>query len=266
MPSDSGRGPVFRASRRRPLKGHVLLDERAERRLRRIRWQRIGVTLGLIAAVTGLVALYVSPALRVHNVQVTGTTVVDAEQVAQLAGFEDDSMLRLDIESARRRIEYLPMVQSVEITRRWPQTLRIKVTERAPWGYWQSGGTLYPIDSEGIVLQGVQPPEGAPVINNVGPPSRLVAGDHTDRDAVSLTQALLQKVPAQLSLNVAALEYSVDSGLVVVTDAWYRVVIGDSQNIDYKLTVWQAVEGQLGREAMNGHVLDLRFGDRPSFQ
>lgn len=266
MRSDGGRNPVFRSGRRRALKGHVLLDERAERRLRRIHWQRAGVALGLTLAVAGLVALYVSPALRVHNVEVTGVVTVDAQQVAQLAGFGDDSMLRVDIESARRRIEYLPMVQSVEITRHWPQTMRIKVTERAPWGFWQSGENLYPIDAEGIVLGGVQPPEGAPVIKNVGPPSRLVAGDHTDLDAVSLTRALLQKVPAQLSLNVAALEYSAGSGLAIVTDAGYRVVIGDSQNIDYKLAVWQAVEGQLGREAMSGHVLDLRFGDRPSFQ
>jgi hypothetical protein len=44
------------------------------------------------------------------------------------------------------------------------------------------------------------------------------------------------------------------------------VVIGDSQNMDYKLAVWQQIEKELGRETMGGHVLDLRFGDRPSFQ
>lgn len=266
MPSDGGRDPIFRSGRRRALKGHMLLDEQAERRLRRIRWQRVLVSAGVVAAVAGLIALYISPALRVHNVSVSGTTVVDAEQVKQLAGFDEDSMLRLDFESARRRIEYLPMVESVQISRRWPQTVRINVIERTAWGYWQSGETLYPIDAEGVVLQGVLPAEGAPVIKNVGPPSRLVAGDHTDRDAVRLTQALIEKVPVQLSLGIAALEYSVDTGLVVYTDAWYRVVMGDSQNTDYKLTVWQAIEGQLGREAMSGHVLDLRFGDRPSFQ
>ncbi len=67
-------------------------------------------------------------------------------------------------------------------------------------------------------------------------------------------------------MNVAALEYSPQQGLALTTDAGYRVVVGDSQNMDYKLAVWQEIEGRLGRETMAGHVLDLRFGDRPSFQ
>jgi hypothetical protein len=56
------------------------------------------------------------------------------------------------------------------------------------------------------------------------------------------------------------------SGLTVQTDAGHRVVIGDSENVEYKLAVWGQIEAELGREAMGGHVLDLRFGDRPSLQ
>ena len=33
-----------------------------------------------------------------------------------------------------------------------------------------------------------------------------------------------------------------------------------------KLAVWREIEASLGRANMTGHVLDLRFGDRPSFQ
>jgi hypothetical protein len=35
--------------------------------------------------------------------------------------------------------------------------------------------------------------------------------------------------------------------------------------VDYKLAVWQAVEEDIGREDMAGHVLDLRFRDRPAY-
>lgn len=251
---------------RRPLRGHVLMDERAERRLRRIRWRRVGITLLLLFSATGLVLLYRSPALRVQRVEVSGATVTSAGQVAQLAGLDGKSMLRLDLEAAQQRIRYLPMVASVHISRRWPRTVRITVTERTPWGYWQSGDKMYPIDAEGVVLEAVQPPEGAPVIKDMGPPTRLVPGDRTDPDAVRLVQALAQEIPSRLSLNITSIEYSIDTGVVLQADAGYRVVIGDSQNTDYKLAVWQAVEAELGREAMVGHVLDLRFGDRPAFQ
>ena len=106
----------------------------------------------------------------------------------------------------------------------------------------------------------------SPVIRSVTDPVRLAPGDRVDRDAVQLAQALVRLVPETLALNLDGLEYSPDKGLTVSTDAGYRVVVGDSQNVDYKLAVWRSVEKELGREAMSGHVLDLRFGERPSFQ
>jgi hypothetical protein len=112
----------------------------------------------------------------------------------------------------------------------------------------------------------VQPPEGATVIDDRGGPVKLLPGDRVDVDAVALAQVLLQRVPEVLGLNVAALEYTPQAGLSLVTDGGYRVVVGDSQNVDFKLAVWRTVEADLGREAMAGHVLDLRFEDRPSFQ
>ncbi len=264
--SPGSRRPAYASSARRPLRGHILMDERSERRLRRIRWRRVGVTLLLLLSVAGLIALYRSPALRVQHVQVTGANVTGAGQIRELAALEGKSMLRPGLAAAEQRIRYLPMVADVRISRRWPQTVRIAVTERTPWGYWQSGDKMYAIDAEGVVLEGVQPPEGAPVIKDVGPPARLVPGDHTDGDAVRLVRALTEQIPSRLGLNVTSIEYSIDTGVVLQADAGYRVVIGDSQNTDYKLAVWQAVEAELGREAMAGHVLDLRFGDRPAFQ
>ena len=95
---------------------------------------------------------------------------------------------------------------------------------------------------------------------------RLVAGDHVDADAVSLAQKLLQQVPQSVAQNIAGFEYSLDKGLTVLTEAGYRVVMGDSQNMAYKLAVWKGVEGKLGQETMSGHVLDVRFEQRPSYQ
>ena len=143
--------------------------------------------------------------------------------------------------------------------------MRVVITERAPWAFWQAGEDRYAIDTEGVVLPGSVPLENAPVIRDVSGPRDWRRGDQVDRDAVVLSRALLERVPEKLAMNVAA-EYSPQQGLALTTDAGYRVVVGDSQNVDYKLAVWQAIEGRLGRETMADTVLDLRFGDRPSFQ
>lgn len=255
-------------SRRRTIQGEVLLDgeraERRDRRERRIRWRRIGSGFAAIALIAGLIGLYFSPLLRVDEVQVSGTTVVNQEDVLDLIDLEGDSMLQVDTAAIERSVLSLPMVYKASVERKWPGTVTIEITERSAWGYWQTAGNVYPIDIEGFVLSGVTPPDGATVIEDTVSTTPLSPGDEVDADAVFLAQVLVDRLPETVSPTVGAIQYSPELGLSVETSAGYRVVIGDSQNFDYKLSVWQALEAELGPQGMAGHVLDLRFGDRPS--
>ena len=257
--------PFSRKSRVKAVRGEVLLDDRTRRRLSRIRWRRIGAVLAIAGVFAGLVALYFSPALRVHEIEVVGATTISTADVEALAGLDRASLLTADLSAAELRIEELAMVKAATITRAWPQTVSIAIVERTPWAVWQTGARAYAVDNEGVVLVG-DAPEGAPVISVSGAEVGLEPGQIVDQDAVALARLLTERVPAELALNVATFEWSGDRGLVITTDSGYRVVLGDSQDMDYKLAVWREIEAKLGRANMTGHVLDLRFGDRPSFQ
>ena len=224
--------PFSRKGRAKAVRGEVLLDDRTRRRLSRIRWRRIGAVLAIMGVFAGLVALYFSPALRVHEIEVGGATTVSAADIEAAAGLNGASLLTADLSAAESRVEGLPMVKEATITRAWPRTVSIAIVERTPWAVWQAGSRAYTVDEEGVVLVGDAP----------------------------------ERVPAELALNVATFEWSDDRGLTITTDSGYSVVLGDSQDMEYKLAVWREIEANLGRENMTGHVLDLRFGDRPSFQ
>jgi cell division protein FtsQ len=200
----------------------------------------------------------------VQRVEVVGAAQVDPAQIEQAVGLQGKSMLHLDLSAAQASAASFPLVQSVRIERRWPQTVRVLVSERQPVAYWQVGQDRYPVDPEGVVLGEVAPPEGAPVITDLSNPVRLIPGDRVDRDAVSLARQLSTRVPGTLGAGVASWEYSVDRGLALVTAEGYRVIVGDSQDVEYKLAVWKAITEQLGPEAIAGHELDLRFRDKPA--
>jgi cell division protein FtsQ len=242
------------------------MDDATRRRVSRRRFRRgLAVTMAF-GSIAMAIALYFSPVIRVERVEVTGAAALNPQEIEALADIEGQSMLTADLDAVQRRIQALPLVASVEVQRRWPQTVRVVITERAPWGVWMVGETPYVIDGEGVVLGGAQPPDPAPTIRSAGSTATLNPGDRADVDAVRLARALLEQVPQRLALNVASLDWTPQQGLTLSTDAGYRVVIGDSENMDYKLAVWQQIETDLGRESMNGHLLDLRFGDRPVFQ
>ncbi len=257
--------PFSPSSRAKAVRGEVLLDDRTRRRLSHIRWRRIGALLAIMGVFAGVVALYFSPALRVQEIEVGGAATVNAADVEAVAGLNGASLLTADLSAAESRIEDLPMVKAATVTRAWPQTVRIAIVERTPWAVWQAGSRAYTVDEEGVVLVG-DAPDGAPVISVLGADVRLEPGQIVDQDAVALARSLTERVPAELALNVATFEWSGDRGLTITTDSGYSVVLGDSQDMDYKLAVWREIEANLGRENMTGHVLDLRFGDRPSFQ
>jgi cell division protein FtsQ len=260
------RGPVFtkHSGRERALKGELLIDDKTRRKIARRRLRRLVIGSWIVLVCAGLAAAYFSPVVRVNDVEVTGTVALNPEDIANAASLEGESMLTVDFTEAEAAIESMPQVRDATFERRWPQGVRITVTERAPWAVWQIASTPYVIDDEGVVLAGVTAPPGAPVIQAVASAGSLQQGDRVDRDAVALAQSLMAEVPARLSQNIASVEWTNASGVTVTTDTGYRVVVGDSENLEYKLAVWSQIESEMGREAIVGRVLDLRFGDRPS--
>jgi cell division protein FtsQ len=243
----------------------MLLDDHDRRQVRRRKERRLLGIAFVIGLAVSMVGLYFSPVLRVQQVSVTGTTALDPAEVASLADIDGQSMVSSTFSGAEARIAALPQVRSVEIKRHWPDSIEIAVTERTPWATWSEGDADYTIDDTGFVLATTAADAG-PIIHAPASDTPLQPGDHVDGDALSLTHALVEQVPVQLGVNLTEIEWATDSGVTVTTDAGYKVVFGDSANMQYKLAVWQGIETELGRDSMAGHVLDLRYGERPSFQ
>src|SRR5438034_8579265 len=171
-----------RKERARPLEGEVLMDEKTARRVRLTRWRRLltGLAVGLI--VGGSIGLYASPLLRVQDIEIVGATAVSRDEVLSLTRLDGDSMMRLDLAAAERRVESIPMVQSARLERHWPRTVRVVISERAPWAFWQVGPDRFGIDNAGGVLPASAPWQAGPTLLDARGPPRLAPGDHVDRD------------------------------------------------------------------------------------
>ena len=260
------KGPVFDHRPLRPIRGEVLLDDATKRRIGRRRLRRVGAGCAVIAIVGAMVAVYVSPIVRVSDVKVEGASEATAAQLDGLIDLDGESMFTVDFDETRAQMAAIPMIKSVEFKREWPQTVKIIVTERTAWGVWMLGDTPYVIDEDGVVLGGVSPPENSVVIYAPASDGLLTAGNRVGGDAGALVRAMIERVPIVAQVGLTTFEWSNASGLTLTTDAGYRVVIGESENWEYKLAVWQQIQEQVGRDAMAGQVLDLRFGDRPALR
>jgi cell division protein FtsQ len=243
----------------------MLLDEEARRRINQAHFRRTMAVIAVLSTLGVLVGIYLSPLFRVQHVEVQGTVNLQAADIEELVGGSGDSMFSVDVDTARQRIEEKVLVKSASIERDWPNTLKVTIAERVPWAAWKVGEATYIIDAEGRVLPALPAPAG-PVILHLDATNSPAEGEHVDTNAVRLAALLLQHVPPRLQLGITTMEWSTVSGMTIATDAGYRVVVGDEDDLNYKLSVWAEIDSTIGRQEMSGHVLDLRFGDRPSLQ
>ena len=129
---------------------------RRSRRGRRNRG-RFGALYKLLSAVLILAAIVVGCIVffRVNTVEVTGDSPYTAEEIITVSGVEQgDNLFGLNKYQISSRIyTQLPYIDTVNIIRRYPDTLVIHVTAGTPAAWLESGGAVWLLDSRGTLLE-----------------------------------------------------------------------------------------------------------------
>ncbi|MEY2421658.1 MAG: cell division protein FtsQ [Acidimicrobiaceae bacterium] len=226
------------------------------RRLRRL------TGLGVAAAVAVL-ALGVtrSPVLDVDRVRVTGATHTTVDAVQHAAGIRTHApMTDVDLDRARQGVLALPWVQSVSVTRSWPASVRIVITERTAVAVVTAGTAGFAlVDGDGRVLElSVAPPAGFMLLANVplpGPPGSTI--DPSAGDALSVARAM----PASLRPKVSTVVAQAD-GVELRLVAGGVVRLGPATDLGSKLRAADTVLGEV--DTTNLCALDVRVASAPS--
>ena len=121
---------------------------------------------------------------------------------------------------------------------------------------------FWAVDAEGVVLEGVEIPEGGPVVRQVSAQPAIRAGAVVDLSAVALIREMDEVGPPRGGPEILAYEWSQRSGLTVVTKHG-RVTFGDTDGFAFKYGVWQELELEAQSRGEPLLAADLRFGTRP---
>ena len=144
-------------------------------------WRRVVVAvvlLALVAAAGWLV--FFSPVLAVSGVQVTGSRVLSPDVVRRAASVPlGTPVATVDLDAISARVDQLPAVKSVDVSRSWPDRVRIDVTERTAVAVVQGGpgAPLRGVDREGVLFrQFPTKPHALPMLRMGGPDRHRGAG------------------------------------------------------------------------------------------
>ncbi|WP_370948287.1 cell division protein FtsQ/DivIB [Amycolatopsis sp. cg5] len=188
--------------------------------------------------------LFFSSMLGLRSVLVVGAQSVSADQVRMVAAAPmDKPMLRLDTDEIRDRVATMPGIATVEVSRSWPSTVEIKVTERAAIAFFDTGPAgdgFHLVDGGGVVFKTLkEKPPGLPELK-----LPLVSADDPVTRAVT---AVLGIVPPQLQKQIVSASAKTPGSVEFTLTTGKTVRWGDADQTDRKAKVLAALLTQDGK-------------------
>ncbi|WP_410675650.1 cell division protein FtsQ/DivIB [Amycolatopsis sp. cmx-4-68] len=207
----------------------------------RRRWVALLTVLTVVALVY---LLFFSSMFGVKDVSVSGSRTVPADQIRTVAAVPaDQPLLRLGTDEIRDRVAAMPGIATVEVSRSWPNTVEITVTERTAIAFFDSGpggDGVHLVDGGGVVFKTVPArPAGLPELRL----PKVSADDPVTRAVTAvlgvIPEQLLKQVTTATAKTPASVEFTLSSGKIV---RW-----GTAEQTDRKAKVLAALLTQDGK-------------------
>ena len=211
---------------------------RTRRRFARRQWARRWLSLRYVLLVLAVVALvgtsiwlvFFSATLQVKRVEVVGNDLLSDGRVRELADVPLGEQLALvDLGRAGARVGSLAEVKSVDVTRTWPDGVRITVVERTAVAVVELGGRLRGLDADGVVFREYKAvPKGMPRVQSSGS-----AGTDALKEAATVVSAL----PQDLASRVDHVEVETVDQITLVMRDKREVLWGSAEESELKAEV-----------------------------
>jgi len=261
-----------RASRERSA-GRRLAEARRQDRERRqasIRRRRIAIAAGAVVAIIlgvfGLLQLRHAETFAVRDIKVAGVSEITTETVRNLAEVPPGATL-LDVnrDAIVRRVGHNPWVSSATVSRDFPHTLVIRVTERKP-GAWVnvSKRAAWLVSTEGTWLRPRSKAEtlALPSITDVEGLAPAV-GEGTGSKEISNALAVLRQLSPKLQAVVKFVSAPSVEKTALVTKDGIQIFIGPATEMQKKDAVVLAILAQQKGKLV---YINVRTPDRPTWR
>lgn len=160
------------------------------------------------------------------------------------------SIFEVDIRKLSQKIENNSVVKKVEIERRLPSALLIKVEERVPYACVKGVENFWQVDEEGVILERASNPETCVLITGIDPFKQK-----------KLLLKALKALKLSRSLNLGVKKIVVrggDEGIILILKKDIKVLLGISPYYEY-LSYLPYIFQDAQERGENFNLVDLRF-------
>ncbi len=197
--------------------------------------------------------VFFSSFVTARDVSVTGTATLGDGRIERAADVPTGTPLaRVDLDAIRARVESITAVKSAEVSRSWPHTVHIDVTERTPIAVINQGNGLQGLDDQGVLFgHYATRPKRLPLV--IAPPD-------TADEALVEGGRVIGSLPAAIASRVDTVEVSSVDKIQLVLGNGRRVLWGSSDDSGQKAEVLAVLLRRPGQQ------IDVSVPARPTTQ
>jgi cell division protein FtsQ len=240
--------------------------ERRRRMLKVRRWTLLVMAAAtVVACVWVAVALYRAPVFPVKAIRVTGARHLSRADVLDQAEVPAGAtLLRLPAAAIERRLEANAWVQRARVSRDFPSTIVVQITERRPVAVVDAGGTdLWMIAADGFWLGRRSAEDSNTMIirdlEDVAP----VAGKKTTSKELLNAVRIATGLSPELSSVTRAISAPTIEKTALITDDDVEIYVGDATQLAAKDRVAREI---LRRQKGKVVYINVRVVDRPTWR
>ena len=235
-------------------------SRRTRRRFARRQWARRWLSLRYVLVLVAVVALvatsvwlvFFSATLQVKKVEVVGNKLLSDARVREVADVPlGDQLALVDLDRADARVGALAEIASVDVTRTWPDGVRIQVVERTAVAVVELAGRIRGLDADGVVFRDYRAvPPGMP---------RIRPGGAAGTDALKEAATVVSALPKDLAARVDHVEVATVDQITLVLRDQRQVLWGSAEQSELKAEV---IDRMLA--AVKAQVYDVSVPGNPT--
>ena len=243
-------------------------------------WRRMLTVIALfVIGMVGVSFALSSSNFQIHQIDIMGTQNTRLVDDIQRMGIQGQNIFLLDAGDLTTRIETLPIVDSVSLSKQLPNLVVINVVERNPVLLWQTQQGTFSVDSKGVVIAPASDTAGTDHLMTVVDVSKEVGkqiqpGTLLNAANIAFATQAYTRLEHLPGVSTFTLRYDVipsqgghGSFIVVISNGWLAYLGGadDNNPLDNRLIELQQILNMAQQKHLNLATIDLRFGLRPVY-
>lgn len=201
----------------------------------------------------------------IKNIEVEGNKILKEEEIIKQSGIKNKNLFRVSPKKIIQRISSIPYIKSVKIEKNIPETVRINVKERNKTFLLEGGGTYMLVDSEGVILEGIDgEDENLPLVKGFFV-SSIKPGENIfkEEDNESLDTFVNESKNIGILNNMEEINKNYQNEVHIKLKNKISVDFGTLSGVKYKLGMLKNIMNDIEEKEIESGKIVMNRGDHP---